>query len=388
MEPAQTKKRPRILALDLLRGLFLLVILADHLAWTPSLLFQFVTAYTGMVASAAEGFFMISGLLVGYIYGPKILIHTKKTFKKLWRRGILLYILAVLFTLMYTLWGYSIPEGYIRSSTEIATNFNDALIGAITLSYSFGWADFLNRYAVFMIIAPIALWLIAKQKAYIIIVVSLLVWFFLGNLPIWSTFTAWQIVFFSGIIVGYYLPTIEAVATATRERVKSLTIFTGISILSFVVTAFFVATPPLLLLSFNPVINTDITNFITQVNSFRELILLHFDKISLSFLRLIAGTIWFTGLYILFRRYESTINKKSFGILLLLGTYSLFVYSLQALLIFAIDTTVAPPLVPNPSLILLNTFIGMGSMGIIYFATLLYAKRTIIYTRVVHPREK
>ncbi|RYZ86490.1 MAG: DUF1624 domain-containing protein, partial [Proteobacteria bacterium] len=160
-------KRQRILALDLLRGLFLLIILADHLQWTPSLFFQFTTAYTGMVASAAEGFFVISGILVGYIYGPKILTSTKQTCMRIWKRGLLLYILAVGFTLLYTGWAALLPDGYPRSSVPLAGSISDALTGALSLTYSYGWADFLSRYAVFMFAAPFALWLIAKRKAYI-----------------------------------------------------------------------------------------------------------------------------------------------------------------------------------------------------------------------------
>lgn len=379
-------KRPRIIALDLIRGLFLLIILADHLAWTPSLFLQSITAYTGMIASAAEGFFVISGILVGYIYGPKILAYPKKTTVKLLRRGLVLYTLAVVFTLFYTTWAYFLPDGYPRSSVVIAETINNALTGALTLTYTFGWADFLGRYAIFMTLAPLALWLIATRKSYIVLIISGLVWLLLREAPPFATFTAWQIIFFSGIIIGYYLPKIENFAIATEYRKQILLSLTMLSLVSFVLAIIFVAAPPLLLLSFDTVINTNVTDTLIRINGLRESILLYFDKSTMSILRLIIGALWFSGLYYIFRRYEATINKYSCGILLTLGQYSLFVYSIQALLIFTIDTIFTPPSYPNPSLILLNTFIGILCATITYLATLLYAKRITIYTKIKHLR--
>lgn len=64
-------KRPRILALDLLRGAFLVAIIVDHLHWGPSW-FRLLSGGGKMFTSPAEGFFAISGILVGYIYGPRM----------------------------------------------------------------------------------------------------------------------------------------------------------------------------------------------------------------------------------------------------------------------------------------------------------------------------
>src|SRR3989339_456486 len=60
----------RIHELDLLRGFFILVIIIDHLQFWPSPL-TFLTGEGRLWVSAAEGFFLISGLLIGYIRGYK-----------------------------------------------------------------------------------------------------------------------------------------------------------------------------------------------------------------------------------------------------------------------------------------------------------------------------
>ncbi|HBH77189.1 TPA: hypothetical protein DDX46_00375 [Candidatus Saccharibacteria bacterium] len=375
-------KRQRILALDLLRGLFLLIILADHLRWAPSFFFQFATAYTGMVASAAEGFFIISGILVGYIYGPRILHSTRRTTLKIWKRAFLLYALAVSFTLLYSLWASFLPEGYSRSSTLLASSVGDAILGALSLTYTYGWADFLSRYAVFMLAAPLTLWLIAKRKAYIVLIVSGLIWLLFREVTPWLIFAAWQVIFFAGVVIGYYLPKIESEAKKTNNRKCALKLLVYISVTSFILTAIFIAIPPLLLLSFDTIINNDVTNILNRINGVREHILIYFDKSTMSVCRLTVGALWFVGLYTIFRKHEIIINKRSRGILLLLGQYSLFVYSTQAFLIFTIDTFLPTTSGPNPPFILLNTLFGILSATLIYIITKLYAKRTTVYTRL------
>ncbi len=60
------EKRKRILTLDILRGGFLVAIIVDHLNQGPSL-WYLLTGGGAMWVSPAEGFFAISGILVGYI---------------------------------------------------------------------------------------------------------------------------------------------------------------------------------------------------------------------------------------------------------------------------------------------------------------------------------
>lgn len=69
-------KTVRIEALDILRGLFLVVILINHIALFPNI-FMLFTGKSELWFSAAEGFMTVSGVLVGYIYTNKM----KKTAK-------------------------------------------------------------------------------------------------------------------------------------------------------------------------------------------------------------------------------------------------------------------------------------------------------------------
>ena len=60
----------RMLALDYLRGFFIVIIVIDHL-WRWPNMFEYVSGRGELWASAAEGFVIISGLLVGYVRGYK-----------------------------------------------------------------------------------------------------------------------------------------------------------------------------------------------------------------------------------------------------------------------------------------------------------------------------
>lgn len=346
-------KRSRILTLDLLRGLFLVIIFADHLAYAPSLFFQFATGTSGHFASAAEGFFAISGILVGYIYGPKILSHTKKIVIKMWQRALLLYGLSVGFTLVYTAWAALLPGGYLRQPNWQGP-LTDLLVQSLTLQFHFGWADFLARYAIFMFIAPLAIWLIAKHHAWLVALISVAIWALSGHAAGWQIFTAWQVVFMIGIIIGFYLPQIESLAKQIPKPKRTLLWWLVVSVATisygFVVLRFVVA----------PAIYPGISDAIPGEW------LPYLDRESVGIARIGIGIVWFSTLYLIFRRFEEWINSSTKGVLLLLGQNSLFVYSVEAFVIFSLDVFLPAP---HNSSILGNTIIGTVGMALIYFVT-------------------
>lgn len=360
-----SKKPARILTFDLLRGLFLVIIFVDHLAYAPSLFFQFATGTTGAFASAAEGFFAISGILVGYIYGPKILKNTKTVITKLWRRALLLYGLAVGFTLFYTTWASLLPDGYVRQPNWQGS-VGDLLFNAVTLQFHFGWADFLARYAVFMVFAPLVLWLIAKHRAWIVAVISIGAWWLWRDIPGWQIFTAWQVIFMIGIIIGYYLPTIEEHVRAWSTNIKHILWWTvvGIAAISYLAIVLRFSVLPF----FTPNLSS---------NPSAEWLAV-FDRDSLESLRMAVGIVWFSGLYLLFRRFEQQINRITMGTLLLLGQNSLFVYSFEALVIFSIDIFIPAPVHVS---IILNTIVGVAGISVVYIATRYRKLLTRVYNR-------
>lgn len=107
MEKMSVRKlSERMLVLDYLRGFFIMIIIADHL-WRWPNLFEYVSGRGELWSSAAEGFVIISGLLVGYVRGYK---NREKPMlevaKKLVIRGIMLYIwmIIVSIALVWATW--------------------------------------------------------------------------------------------------------------------------------------------------------------------------------------------------------------------------------------------------------------------------------------------
>lgn len=360
------KKRERIIALDLLRGAFLVAIFVNHIDWSPTL-FDFITGQSRLFASAAEGFFAISGILVGYIYGPKVLKQTKDTFLRLFRRAGWLYLLTIGFTTLYTVITLFLPPETVRSQFLHPTFF-DFLFNTVTLQFNYGWADFLSRYAVLMAFAPFVIWLVAKGKGWLVALVSFLVWFFLRDSN-FNHFTAWQIIFFAGICIGYYLPTIEGKVLSIPSHLKR---FAWPALLSFSVITFFLNIIAAVLL---PIVAGELesvtspvlySNILTIIDIRTALDTSWFNKETLEIGRLIIGTIWFATLYILFRKNEDKINSKTKGSLLLLGTNSLYVYGLQSFILFMMDIFLDAP---DAASFLLKTLVVANAVVLVYVLT-------------------
>lgn len=360
------KKRERIIALDLLRGTFLIVIFVNHIGWSPTL-FDIFTGRSHLFASAAEGFFAISGVLVGYIYGPRILKKTKETFTHLLRRAGWLYILSISFTFLYVFLSLFVPPGTLRQQPGVP-DLMTLIISNLTLQYDYGWADFLSRYAVLMVLAPFALWVVAKGRWWLAALISVAVWATVGQ-TFYSAVTAWQLIFVGGIIIGYYLPQIEETVKSfapTTKRYLSTSLFT-VALSTFVVSVVLTIVLPTVLGEFSAALSPTMVNVFNDLINFR-FTLDHsiFDRDTLAIGRIIIGTIWFASLYIIYRRYENKINSATKGTLLLLGTNSLYVYGLQAFILFMMDIFLAPPADAD---IILKTLITMNAVYLVYLAT-------------------
>lgn len=347
------ESRERILALDLLRGTFLIEIIVNHVAWHPSVL-TFIGGGGALFASAAEGFFTISGLLVGYLYGPRVLKDRRKVFAKIWKRALLLYCLATFFTLFYTVWAVLEPHSAVYHSTYSREPWR-FLVDTFTLRYAFGWADFLTRYALFMLVAPFVVWLVAKGKAWIVALASFAIWFFLRDVERFLPFSAWQLVFMFGIILGYYLPHIEAWFRSLHKNTQRF-VFVSICTIAF---ASYVLS--MLLFVVAPLVLPADSSFMTLHHQLVPL----FDKDHLAPARVAVGIIWFAALYLVFRRFEKPISKYTYGVLEVFGRQSLFVYTFHAFVLFIIDLYFVPPVghtIPQ------NTIVTLFVIVVIYLA--------------------
>lgn len=350
------QNRERILALDLLRGAFLIEIIANHIIWSPSI-YILIGGGGQLPASAAEGFFAISGLLVGYLYGPRILKDTRGTVRKLWRRAGLLYVLAVSFTVIFTLWGLTDPAHAKDGVTFFSfdNTISQFLVHTFTLHYEYGWADFLGRYAIFMLFAPAAVWLTATHRGWIVSLATIATWALLRDNQLLAPFPAWQVIFMNAIIIGHYLPQIEQVFRQLSRRLQRTIVgsLLAIFLTTYVAAIVFIIVVPYL------------THHAPDVETAKLHFMLFFDKDTLSPLRLGVGMVWFAGLYAFFRSFEHVIHKYTGGVLAVFGRQSLFVYGLHAFILFALGMYFWPPVGHT---IFANTVITTLVLAVIYYA--------------------
>lgn len=330
-------KRPkivdRLLTFDLLRGYFLLAIILNHLFWYPNG-FDWVAARGELFVTAAEGFFLISGIILGIVRGRKLI---DKPFRvaamHLLKRGVQLYAASIILMLIFTLlgwWFFYDNPGLKPGIRPIDESIFAVLFGALSFEYIYGWADYLRLYAIFLFMSPLALWLLRKNKWYLLIAASIGLWLLFPAsgtseksdellMPI-----AWQLIFFSGFTIGFYWKKLtekwQGLSLKVRRRIN-----TTIVTIAAVTLAFNIA------IVFGKLIPGAPSEIMNAISAFLSP---HFHKESLPVTRLLLFGIWFWFGFWLFKKFEKFIVKWFGWILLSFGQNSLYVYIIHAFIIY------------------------------------------------------
>lgn len=326
----------RLVVFDLLRGYFLFVIMIDHLLR----FFGFWEIFTGRGAqwvSAAEGFFFISGVMIGIVRGrrmisKKMLEVTRRCFSrafKLYFWGIGLSLLFSCLAILLT--GH---EG-LKQPLFVGSN-GELIIQTLSLRFSYGWADFLIYYAVYLFAAPFVIWLLRNRLWHSVLIISLIIW-----MQTTTIMGSWQILFISGVVVGFHKEEIENFfvrLSLTLRKVLALLIY-SLSGLSLVASIYFTSIAEEygkpgssgMLFGFNTLSSREYS-----VNTLRAI----FDRNSLAPARLILFYLWFGALYLLFKKYETLISDKLGWLLLIFGQNSLYVYIMHAVILFFLNLVI------------------------------------------------
>lgn len=326
------KTSDRLITIDLIRGLFLIVIIIDHLQKFPGV-FDIITGRGILWVSAAEGFFFVSGLMLGYVRGNK---DMSKPFKqvsyKLFKRAGVLYAWSIGLTLIFTVFAFMFQH-YTGLKQGAAFNLPipQLIKEIVTFWYVYGWADFLQYYAVFVFVSPLAIYLLRKNLWYVLITLTVSIWYFSGN----NIFLGWQLLFFGGSIVGFYLTDIELFAHNIPRHLKQNTkyILVLLAIITYIISLILVFGSEysgsiwLQRLRISPII-------IDKIQYYRTLTAPYFDKNSLPLPRLATFLLWFSALYILTKRYQKVIVNNVGSFLIPFGQNSLYVYIVHAFFIF------------------------------------------------------
>lgn len=361
-----SKKSSRIATFDLLRGYFMVSIILDHLQWYPNG-YGWVAMRGSLLVSAAEGFFLISGIVLGIVRGRKLLDKPFRVAAKLLlHRGVVLYLTSVVLMLAFTMigwWFFMDTPGLKAGIRPIDQPFMEVLWGALSFKYIYGWADFLRLYSVFILISPLALWLIRKGKWYIVTIASIALW----SIYPWALehttsssetlmILSWQIIFFAGLIIGYYWQPLSEKWYQLKQQTRRL-ILTPLLTIAAATLVLNIVTRIIMIAGVSPDVFRDFYSGIAPM----------FVKDELPIPRLVVFGLWFTlGFYIM-HRFEKPI-KRFFGwILLPFGQNSLYVYIMHAVLLFFAHLIMQPESATFSSVIV--NFLGSSLiLGIIYLA--------------------
>lgn len=316
-----------------------MAIIIDHLDFFPNGL-DWWSARGGLFVTAAEGFFLISGIVLGIVRGAKLINEPmRKVTKLLLKRGLQLYITAVVMILLFTFIGWAfymnnpgIKPGIISPDTNIF----EVIWQTVTFQYFYGWADYLRLYAIFLFVSPLVFWLLRKGKWYIVLAMSFLVWLLFPNDPAIATGVqeylqplSWQVLFFGGTMIGFYWPKITKTWNNLKQPIKRIV---TISLLSIASVTFVINV--LIMLS---TMGYDFNEIGVNPKLQHDLYVNFFDKERMPLTRVLLALIWFWAGFYIFKKFEKPIVKAIGWLIIPFGMNSLYVYTLHAVAIYFVD---------------------------------------------------
>lgn len=334
-----TGKTKRILTLDLLRGYFLLVIMVGHIELYPNG-WDFFTGKGRLLVSAAEGFFFMAGLLIGMVYRRRLAQGMRFIFKKMWARAAQLYVAGFGLTILFLAWVELSGRAPIKDSLPETIPWGHYIEQALLMRFTYGWADFLVRFAILMFFAPFVFYLISKGKWWLMLAVSLMAWYFRGE----SFTLGWQLIFNLGILAGFYWFEIEkryrGLSSKRRGKLNKAFIITALITFTLSYASVYVLS---LLNNLYDSLTPWLRHLTFTWNNYNSDVWVYAQKWTMGPLRVLLFFIWFPVLYAIFRRYEKPIGRYSRGVLEMLGRNSLFVYTAHAFIVFALKLYFIPP---------------------------------------------
>lgn len=364
---ATNVKSNRIVALDIIRGWFLIVILINHIELYPSG-FDYLTGRGRLFVSAAEGFFFMSGLLVGMVYRRRLTQGIKFIFKKMWTRALELYLASIFFTLLFTAAAVFLNHQTIKYGLYNVINWPHIIKETVLMRYGYGWADFLDRFAILMFIAPITFYLLAVGRWWLMISLSFVVWLAGQRIAVDNFTMTWQFLFNLAMLTGFYWQAITdkwySLSYRLKHKIKLWVIW--LSAISFSLSY-----ASVYLLS---VLNEKLTglphwlySLTLNWNTANAWVWQFGQKWTMGPLRIVLFLLWFATLFMFVHKYSGGINRRTKHLVELLGRNSLLVYIIHAFVVFAFKL-----FIPTDSTLWVNFIITAGALVCLFVVTLLY----------------
>lgn len=359
----------RDLRLDLIRGYFVFAMIIDHVRGASPL--YFLTGGNRFFTSAAEGFILTSGLVSGLVYHRLIQRDgMSNSLLKVLQRMLTLYLLTVGVTLLFTPFS---EITYLPWATGI--NFTDPLgfvVSVFTLHQTYYLIDVMLLYTVLFLVSPLAFVLLDRGKLWILLGGSWLLYVLYQFYPQYVTlpwpiegnylfsFSSWQVLFFSGLALGYVQ---ERLPTLGTQGSRIALIGTGLATLVLIVLYFVIDTPtsvmPSDVAATSPVV-ADVRTWIDENL---------FSKADLRPGRLVASAVTFSFMFFGVTYFWKLFNRWTGRLLIPLGQHALYAYTAHIAVAGAIALFLKPFEIPSPGPQLMNASIQIASIALIWYIT-------------------
>jgi enterochelin esterase-like enzyme len=320
--------RGRDLRFDFLRGFAVFAMVVDHLAG-PSQLYL-LTGGNRFFTSAAEGFVFISGLVVGLVY-RRLAERDGLTLalRRLLARAWTLYVLAIGLTL--GLLFFSETFGLPWALGIDRTDSIGLVWSILTLHQTYYLVDVPLLYALLLAIAPAALLVLHERGTWIVLGVSWIAWAGYQVYPErtefpWTIqgnflffFAAWQVLFFTGMVIGYHRDRISRSIPSTWRG--TLLLVTGAGCVALVILQ--AKTDSLVMAAQTLRADSAVGGHALPI----ELVDLLFAKATVGPGRLVASALVFAFLYLLTSALWVPLRRGLGWFLLPFGQNALYAYS-------------------------------------------------------------
>ncbi len=345
----------RDLRLDLLRGYFVFAMVVDHVCGMSPL--WYLTGGNRFFAGAAEGFVLTSGLVAGLVYARRIKRDgLGPSLVKVLSRVFTLYLLTVALTLALVPFSelFHLPW----SQGVMTRDPLSAVVSILTLHRTYYLVDVMLLYTVLFLLTPLALVLLEQGKRGWVLGTSWLLW---GAFQLWPhclalpwpiagnhlfNFSAWQVIFFSALVLGYGRPVLPV---PRPHRARLLLALSG-AVLLLLVALFFVVHSP----------GAAGPKLVALVED------LFLDKVNLRPGRVLAAGVTFSFLFLAVTVFWQPVRRGLGWLLLPLGQQALYAYTAHVGLVALVAIALARLGLGSPGLVWLNALIQVAAVALIW----------------------
>lgn len=339
----------RVIALDYFRGICILIVILSH-AYPFSLPYAYLTGIGNLWTSAAELFFLVSGLTFGIVRGKRIGTDFKTVVKKSWRRSLDIYLIYVAATLATILMGEFISSAAIRPmvGNPVSGNIAHVLWQVLTFQLAPGLANFLKLYAVYMILAPFVLRAFYSRRLLWVPVLGVSAAMYAATSLHWARafeqgpygeFAIWQLYFVIGILLARYrVPLISWIYGMSHRRQiifrKSVLAIAGVALLWSVTigySIFFGA--KLIALANNGWLPQKVIAVYNRALDHRYWPDMLFMNNRAGLLRPLAALLFLGAAYFMYQSHKEVLLKRTGRFVNAMGRDTLWIFVAQALVI-------------------------------------------------------